>query len=89
MKEVKENKGVNNQRYYFPVVFERNHQGYAVRVVGFDNILTSGETLEEAERNAKEAITAHINQIDPEELSLYTLPPEEVSVKVIEVSQEE
>jgi len=86
MKEKKED--MPSKTYYFPVIFEKGKMGYAVRVVGFDNILTSGDTLEEAEKNVKEAIKSHIGEIEKEELSLYTSPPEEVTVKVITIKKE-
>ena len=89
MKEIQGSKEVNSSKYYFPVVFEKREHGYAVRVVGIENILTAGDTLEEAEKNAKEAIEAHISEMDEEELSAYTTPPEEVSVKLIEISRQE
>lgn len=75
----------NNTSYYFSVVFERGPHGYAVRVVGFEDILTSGDTLEEAEKHAREAISSHIQTLDRNELTLYTTPPTELTVKVIEI----
>jgi len=78
---------VTDPKYYFSVVFEKTPYGYAVRVVGFDNILTSGENLEDAEKNAKEAISAHIGSMNKEELSLYLPPPADVTVKVLEIVQ--
>jgi len=75
----------NTSSYYFSVVFEKGPHGYAVRVVGFEDILTSGDTLEEAEKHAREAISSHIQKLDRDELALYTTPPTELTAKVIEI----
>ena len=44
----------------FAIVFERSEDGYGAFVPDFPGCITVGNTLEETERNIREAITGHI-----------------------------
>jgi predicted RNase H-like HicB family nuclease len=48
------------QALKYAVVFERSEDGYGAFVPDLPGCITVGDTLEEAERNIREAITGHI-----------------------------
>jgi predicted RNase H-like HicB family nuclease len=48
------------QALKYAVVFERSEEGYGAFLPDLPGCITVGDTLEEAERNIREAITGHI-----------------------------
>lgn len=57
-------KGINKKVYSFSVVYEADPDGgYVVSVPSLPGCHTQGETLEEAEKNIKEAIELYLESI--------------------------
>jgi predicted RNase H-like HicB family nuclease len=48
------------EKYVYPVVIERDGDGYFVSCPALDGCYTEGDTYEEAIRNIEDAITLHI-----------------------------
>jgi predicted RNase H-like HicB family nuclease len=66
----------------YAVVFERSADGYGAFVPDLPGCITVGETLEETERNIREAITGHIAVMEEHG---ETVPPPTTLAEYIEI----
>jgi len=66
----------------YAVVFERSADGYGAFVPDLPGCITVGETLEETERNIREAITGHIVVMEEHG---ETVPPPTTLAEYIEI----
>lgn len=50
------------KKYKFPVIFEKDKDGYFAFCPLFQGCYTQGDTYKEARKNIQEAITAHVRE---------------------------
>lgn len=59
------NKAISNKILSYTVIYEEDPEGgYIVSVPALPGCHTQGETIEEAEKNVKEAITVYLDSLD-------------------------
>ncbi len=55
------------QHYYFPIIIERDDDGYFVSCPELQGCYTQGDTYEEAIKNMQDCIRLHVEDIQGEE----------------------